>query len=329
MSRNRASIFASWKLASIALLTAALSLGWLVPAATSHDDVDQQSHNGSIAFGRRDPVLNNFSLWVARSDGTGQKRITSGPANFSDWSPDGKRIAFDFSDETGVHIATIDPDGKNRRNLTTAVGVQEIPKWSPDGKWITYNAFAFGDDPFTVGIWVMRSDGSNPRQLTDGAIDVEPVFSPDGKTIAFGRIGEDTPDGSMESIHVINTDGTGMREVVPPRPALEHPDWSPDGRSIIFNIGPEHPTAPDSGAVLSVRPSGQGLRVLYEPTEYLRFFKPVWSPDGRKLLVGCNDTRVDLDRLCTISTKGKVTVVVGGDQHVNYPSWGPKPRPGR
>ncbi len=152
MSRNRASIHPSWKLASVAMLTAALCLGWLTPAATSHDNAAHRSHNGSIAFGRLDPALNNFSMWVARSDGTGQQRITRGPSNFSDWSPDDKRIAFDFPAETGVHIAIIAPDGRNRRNLTTAVGVQEAPKWSPDGRWIADNAFTFDADPFSIGI---------------------------------------------------------------------------------------------------------------------------------------------------------------------------------
>lgn len=170
----------------------------------------------------------------------------------------------------------------------------------------------------------MRSDGSHPRQLTDGAIDAEAVFSPDGKKIAFGRIGEDSPDGTLESIHVIHTDGAGLREVVPAHPALEHPHWSPAGRSVIFNIGVEQPTAPESGAIVSVKQSGQGLRVLHEPTAHLRFFKSVWSPDGRQLLAGCHDARADLDRLCTISSKGEVTVVIGGNQHVNCPSWAPR-----
>ena len=318
----------TWKTAPIALLAAALCLGGLAPAAASNDHSAQVPRNGSIAFGRFDPAIGDFSLWVAKSNGTGQTRITEGPANFSDWSPDGTRIAFDFPDETGVHIATIAPDGTDRRDLTSADGVQEVPDWSPDGQWIAYNAFtSFDADPFTIDIWIMRADGSESRRLTEGAIDVEPVFSPDGRQIAFGRIVGDTPEGQLEAIYVINADGTGLREVVPATTGLEHPDWSPDGL-ITFNIAPENPTA-GAGDIMSVQPDGQGLQVLVEGTAEFGFFKAAWSPDGRRLLAGCYDREAGLDRLCIISGNGEARVVVDGDTHVNFPAWGPKTKNNR
>ncbi|HET8862277.1 MAG TPA: hypothetical protein VFM94_03405, partial [Solirubrobacterales bacterium] len=102
----------------------------------------------------------------------------------------------------------------------------------------------------------MRADGSHKRQLTRGGFDGEPVFSPDGRRIAFARI---TNDAEFEvAIYVMNRDGTHLREVVPPTLGLEHPDWSPDGRWITFNIAPEVPGA----AVMAVHPNGEGLRVI-------------------------------------------------------------------
>ena len=204
-----------WKSASFTLIVAVLCTGGLASAAAAGDAITSDSHNGAIAFGRFDPAIDNFSLWVAKPNGNGQKRITEGPANFSDWSPDGSRIAFDFPDETGVHIATIAPDGTDRHALTTAQGVQEAPDWSHDGKWITYNAFTFDADPFSISIWIMRSDGSEARMITGGSIDVEPVFSPDGSRVAFGRIVGESPEGQLEAIYVVNSDGTGLRQVVP------------------------------------------------------------------------------------------------------------------
>ena len=314
----------NWKSVPAALLAAVLGLGAIAPAAAADDRRGHLPTNGPIAFGRVDPALDVFDLWVSRSNGSGQKRIVEGPTNFSDWSPDGRRIAFDFADETGVHIATIAADGSDRRVLTHAEGVQEAPDWSPDGQWIAYNQI-MSFDPFLVSIWIMRSDGSAARQITNGAIDVEPVFSPDGARVAFGRIAGDSPAGQLESVHVVKTDGTGLREVVPARAGLEHPDWSPTGRSIVFNIAPEAPQAPDTGAILTVRPNGQGLRVLLRPTDDLLFFKPVWSPDGRRLLTGCYEVKAELERLCTVSKNGSAEVVVGGETKVNFPSWGPRP----
>ena len=310
--------------ALVALLASALWLTGPLPATASEGDGHRGPGNGGIAFGRFDPALDGLSLWVAESDGSQQRRLTEDQANFSDWAPDGSRIAFDFSDEAGVHIATIDPDGRHRTTLTSAAGVQESPKWSPDGESIAYNGFPFPVDEanFEISIRVMGADGSDPRQLTYGALDVEPVSSPDGTRIAFGRIAGDSPDGQLEAIYVINSDGTGLREVVAPRAGLEHPDWSPDGRLITFNIAPENPAAADSGSILSVRPDGSGLRVLQQATNGLRFFKAVWSPDGRRLLTGCYEVEDSIDRICTISRGGRVSVVVGGTQRVNFPSWG-------
>lgn len=314
----------------VALLAAVLCLGGLAPAAAADHPSADKPQNGLITFGRFDPSIGDFSLWVAKSNGTRQKRITEGAAYFSDWSPDGSRIAFDFPDETGVHIATVAPDGSNRQALTSAEGVQEAPDWSRDGQWIAYNAFtSFDADPFTISIWIMGADGSEPRMITEGAIDVEPVFSPDGSRVAFGRIVGDSPEGQLEAIYVVNSDGTGLREVVPARAGLEHPDWSPDGKSIVFNIAPENPAAPDSGDIISVRPDGQELHTLVPATDELRFFKPAWSPDGRRLLAGCFDTAAQLDRICLISKNGKARVVVDGDNHVNFPAWGPKPKHNR
>lgn len=202
----------------------------------------------------------------AGSDGSHQRRLTQDQANFSDWAPDGDRIAFDFIDDSGVHIATIAPSGQDRGALTSSPGVQECPEWSPDGKSIVYDAFPFGQTTFSISIWVMDADGSKPRQLTSDALDVEPAFSPDGTRIAFGRITGDSPEGQLEAIYVINSDGTGLREVVAPRAGLEHADWSPDGRSITFNIAPENAAAADSGSVLSVQPDGSRLRVIQPRT---------------------------------------------------------------
>jgi Tol biopolymer transport system component len=47
------------------------------------------------------------------------------PSFFSDWSPNGRRIAFDFVDDVGVHIATVSPMGGQQRQLTFGSGIQE------------------------------------------------------------------------------------------------------------------------------------------------------------------------------------------------------------
>lgn len=87
--------------------------------------------NGSIAFGRFDRALGGASLWTAHADGKQQRSLTTDVTGFSDWSPDGKRIGFDYNDDTGTHIATISADGQDRRSIISAPGgMQEVPRWS-------------------------------------------------------------------------------------------------------------------------------------------------------------------------------------------------------
>jgi Tol biopolymer transport system component len=184
------------------------------------------------------------------------------------------------------------------------------------------------DDPaFRTSIWIMRADGSHARQLTRDGFDVEPLFSPDGTRVVFGRITGTTPQGDqLEALNVVNTDGTRLHEIVPPRAGLEHPDWSPDGRFISFNIAPESVQAPDSGSILVVRPDGGTPRILQPGTDQFGFFKTVWSPDGRKLLAGCHDRAARLDKICTMNaTGGNVHIAFDTTPDpVNFPAWGPR-----
>jgi Tol biopolymer transport system component len=199
--------------------------------------------NGRITFGRFDPALGDFSIWAANPDGTHQRRLTHVPSFFSDWSPSGSRIAFDFADDAGEHLATMDPSGRHVRQLTFGKGIQEIPRWSPDGRTITFDASpTLPDQPgFHTDIWAIRRDGTGARQLTRRGFDVEPVYSLDGRQIAFGRITHDAQIATV-ALYVMHADGTHLHQVVPPTLGLEHPDWSPDGRRITFDIAPKRRT---------------------------------------------------------------------------------------
>jgi Tol biopolymer transport system component len=294
-----------------------------VPGQTAH-----RPANGRVSFGTPDPSVGDVTLWTARVDGTHRRRLTREPSFFSDWSPDGLQIAYDFLDRLGrEHIATIRPNGGHRRQITFGAGIQEVPKWSPNGRWITFDASPVsGDDPsFSTSIWIMRPDGSHQRRVTRAGFDIEPVFSGDGSKVAFGRITGGNANGEqLEAVYVVNAHGTHLRRVVAPRAGLEHPDWSPDGRWITFNIEPQTAGTPTAGAILAVHPNGRRLHILRRATAHLGFFKAVWSPDGRKLLSGCHDARDGLDKLCVIDAAGgRAWITLSRSPFpVNFPAWG-------
>jgi Tol biopolymer transport system component len=239
-----------------------------------------------------------------------------------------------FEDTTT--LKTIAPDGSGSRVLVDSLGWQAIPKWSPTDEWITFEgseekpADPINASPdFRRSVWVVRPDGTELHRVTD-RFDVEPFFSPDGRQLAFNHVVKaGSSETAVKSIEVVDLDGGGRREIVPPTAGLEHGDWSPDGEWIVYDIetrGSEPDQAPGRGAIWAVHPDGTDRHMLVAPNaEWYAFVKPAWSPDGKQILAGCN-TPGGVDRLCVIEVKtGEVTLVIDHSserQPVNYPAWG-------
>jgi len=99
------------------------------------------------------------------------------------YSPDGKRIAFQ-STRTGYHeIWRTDADGANPVQLTHfAKNLTGTPRWSPDSRQIAFDSRP-GDHP---QIFIINAEGGQPRQITQGNSDnAVPSWSMDGQWIYF------------------------------------------------------------------------------------------------------------------------------------------------
>ena len=138
-------------------------------------------------------------IFVARADGSGITRLTSGdlPASSPSWSPDGRKIAF-VSAQGGSEIFVMDADGSNQAQLTKNSTQDSRPRWSPDGRSIV----------FTSDAWVsmINAEGTGERRLIQG---LYPAWSPDGSKIAFQRLGETFWEAELGGgISVMDADGT-------------------------------------------------------------------------------------------------------------------------
>jgi TolB protein len=115
---------------------------------------------------------------VVNADGTGRHLVARGLQPV--WSPNGRQIAFVsggvFLDE-GVYVVNSDGSGLHK------VGrAGEYPSWSPDGRWLVYASNRERRTFTDVGqsdIYVVRSDGSEERQITDTELEeTRPAWSP-------------------------------------------------------------------------------------------------------------------------------------------------------
>ena len=137
------------------------------------------------------------------------------------------------------------------------------PSWSPDGRHIAYSR---GTD-----IYVMGSDGSNPRNLTNYSDqDFSPSWSPDGRHIAFTS----ERDGNPE-IYVMGSDGSNPRNLTNYSDQDFSPSWSPDGRHIAF-----HSWRNGNYEIYVMGSDGSNPRRLTTSGG----LSPSWSPDGRHIV---------------------------------------------
>jgi Tol biopolymer transport system component len=144
---------------------------------------------------------------------------------------------------------------------------------SRDGKLLAYSSDKHG----MRDLYVKQITGGQPIRLTfDGAGNTTPDFSPYGSKIVF----RSTRDGG--GIYEIAAFGGEARLLA--RDGLD-PKYSPDGSKVAFWIGPSDvlPTTPRTGTVWVVPSAGgQSLRLASSLSTARH---PIWSPDGRRLLV--------------------------------------------
>jgi Tol biopolymer transport system component len=139
-----------------------------------------------------------------------------------------------------------------------------------------------------AGIYVMDADGYGPTRLTAGEprsdpmvppqnLLLAPVWSPDGRRIAFERY---INDGF--GIYVMNADGSSVTRLSPDSAQDGQPAWSPDGGKIAFSaIGASRDPEWFASHIYVMNADGSGVTQL--TADSASDISPTWSPDGRKI----------------------------------------------
>jgi Tol biopolymer transport system component len=235
-------------------------------------DPDLSDDGSRLAFvSSRDGTA---QIFVMNSDGSDLRQITRADLGGQTprFSRDGEWIAFAH----GPSVAVMPSEGGEIRTImegepeATAAPCRAgafVGGWSPDDEAITYYSASVTQD--VAQVCIVPFDGGEPQVIVNepGVFAVEPVFSPDGRYIAYRAI-----TGGQHDIWVVDLE-TGDRYNLTSDPDLDiEPEWSPDGQWIAFGS-----LRPEAGQfdLFVMRPDGTDVRQV--TTDPAKEANPVWS----------------------------------------------------
>jgi Tol biopolymer transport system component/DNA-binding winged helix-turn-helix (wHTH) protein len=191
-----------------------------------------------LAFAWNGGTGDHYSIYVKLIGGEESLRLTQQASiDFNPvWSPDGRYIAFCriLKDETGIYVIPALGGAERRMRKTLwdeqdfyeALGAAGRLSWSPDGKLLAFSDRVSGNEPVS-SIFLLSLESQEIRRLTSPPrwSDFDPVFSPDGQTLAFARRGT-----GIYMVSVLR----GKEQRLISGGYNWGLAWAPDGRHIVF-----------------------------------------------------------------------------------------------
>lgn len=272
------------------------------------------------------------------------------------WSPDGKYLSFSASRNEGKsQVWVLDRRGGEARQLTDIKqGISNFA-WSPDGKKLLLSlrdpkpedededkdkAKKKKPKPWVIDRLQFKRDGQgyltenlythlyiftlvdkNITQITSGDFnESSPVWSPDGKRIAFVSNRTDNPDGNSDTnVWIVAADnpdkGQTLLQVTTNPGSDSSPAWSPDGRFLTYTTSIEPEIFWYATAHLAVIPAEGGQTQILTKKLDRNVSSPRFSPDGKSIYFLLEDSAEQ--HLAKIEVSGKnLTRPVAGHRSV-------------
>lgn len=219
----------------------------------------------------------------------------AGSATRASWSAKTGRIVFDLDGTDGSHaIWVINGDGSGAHAVAiSGASLPGYPSWYADGKSIAY-----GESAQNI-LYRVKEDGGAPTAITSQAQVLTGMssVSPDGKWIAFAgqkNNGQVYNQGENQ-IWLVDDSGTARLLEASPLPGRT-PSWSPDGQRIAFESDRGSPDGHYAAFIINRDGSG-----LTQATDYaLNASHPVFSPDGRRLVMAIGDPARNISTIAIV-----------------------------
>jgi len=280
-------------------------------------------------------------------------------------SPDGDWVAFvvgtldSARDRSNSDLYMVSWDGSRTVQLTFTPDGESSPRWSPDGRYLSFVA-SRGESRTGGQIWLLDRAGGEAQKLTDlkaGVSDYQ--WSPDSKRIVIvaqdpdsaAQAGGDsarsrTPKPIVIDRYQFKQDGQGYlgnrrshlylfdvatkkaEQLTSGRHNENNPSWSPDGRLLAF----VSERAPDPDRVNDANVYVMEARVDAEPKQLTTWpgpdgGRPTWSPDGKRVayLQGSEPqySAYSLNQLAVVGVDGGTAQILTAalDRPVSQPEW--------
>lgn len=294
-------------------------------------DATAPGKNGEIAFRRFVGPDQIATIFTIRSDGSGERQVAQPPEgasdDFPDYASDGSFIAWErCADFCQIMVARPDGSGLHRvgpEGDSSDVGV------SPNTRRIAFTHFTgpvVDDEIEHADLYTQRLSGGGLRRITRAprfiAADAQTQWSPDGGQLLFVRKWN---DGSKQAIYTVAANGGRIHRVTPfAFRAGDWPDWSPDGKRILFR-SPETDDFLHSN-LYTIRPDGSGLKQVTHAPDGTHVYSASFSPDGKRITLGLEGTGGAAD-IWTMRTDGSdLTPVTRTPERDSAPDWGGRRR---
>ncbi|MDX6592369.1 MAG: TolB protein [Gaiellales bacterium] len=287
--------------------------------------------NGLIVFAADES--GSSQLYVVQPNGDHLRQIThvNGDASNPDWSPDGRRIVFEWAlpNDAGAVIGVVAPNGTHLRMLSSSGGFDGQPSFTPDGLQVVFDRF---DGNVDASIFIRALVGApGIRRVTDAFphADTDANVSPDGQRISFVRFRNSVE--FQQALFTKNLRGGGLHRLTPYSFDVGiKQDWSPDGQRIVFtrDANPTPATPALDANLATIRADGTGLKMLTQFSHGMfSAFAGSYSPDGEWIVFRLENRHTGQTGLWKMHPDGtnRRLIFSSPDITARFIDWGPRP----